>query len=498
MEAGTAPRQNEAQAHQPDADPRRWKALLVLGLVQFIQVVDVTVVNVALPRIQHDLGFSRPGLAWVVDSYVIMAGGLLLLGGRLADIFGRRKLFMIGVTVFALASAACGAAGSSGMLVSGRFVQGIGEALAAPAALGMIALLFTDPKERMKALGIWGGIAGLAGVSGVVISGALTDLASWRWIFYINVPIAVFALLAVPRLVGESRMVRSGQRLDFTGAITATGGLIAIVYGLLQAAAHPWTAWQVLAPLAGGVVLLAATVLIEANSPAPLIPLRFFANRTRAVAYVVGLFFTAAFFTYFFVLTLFAQQVLTYSPLKGGLVYLPFGIAIGVGIGLGTGLMPKLSVKGVLAIALFGSALGLVLTSGIEVGASYATSVLPGMVLFGLFSGMGFPAAANAALHGVTGQDASLGSGMQNAVQQVGGALGLACLVTLGLRLAAGQVQSGVAPDVAATHGYVLSLRIAAVLVAVCGVLVLLLLERVATEPRSPLSDPEPSAAIVK
>src|SRR6059058_3281102 len=246
-------------------------------------ILDVTVVNVALPRMQQDLGFSRAGLAWVVNGYVLMAGGLLLLGGRMADMFGRRRLFLLGVGLFAVASAACGAAVDPGMLVASRFLQGAGEALAAPASLGLIALLFPDPRERMKALGLWGGIAGLGGTSGTVIGGALVDLASWRWIFLVNVPIAIVALVLVPRLVSESRMVRENARPDVAGAITGTAGLIAVVDGLLEAASHPWGSPQVLVPLLGGVGLLLLMVWIESRSEAPLIPLSFFHNRTRVV-----------------------------------------------------------------------------------------------------------------------------------------------------------------------------------------------------------------------
>src|SRR5436190_7789140 len=233
------------------ADPRRWKALGVLGLIQFMLILDVTVVNVALPDIQDDLGLTPSGLAWVVDGYVLAAGGLLLLGGRLADLLGRRRVFMVGVAVFGIASATCGAAVSGEMLVVSRFAQGIGEALAAPASLGLIALLFPDPQERIKALGIWGGIAGIGGTSGTVIYGFVVDLASWQWIFYINLPVAVFALVVVPRLVSESR-AESRHRPDFLGAITGTAGLIAIVYGLLEAAEHPWSSGRVLVPLVGG------------------------------------------------------------------------------------------------------------------------------------------------------------------------------------------------------------------------------------------------------
>ena len=476
----------------PGADPRRWRALAVLGLIQFMLVLDVTVVNVALPRIQHDLGFSGPGLAWAVNGYVLMAGGLLLLGGRLADIYGRRRMFLAGVGMFAAASAACGAAVSPAMLVTSRFVQGTGEALAAPAALGLIAVLFADPKERMKAVGIWGGIAGLGGVSGTVISGALTGLASWRWIFFINLPVALIALVLVPHLAPESRMARGRHRIDAAGAVTAAGGLVGVVCGLLQAASRPWGTWQVLLPLAGGAALLAVMGLMEARSAEPLIPLRFFANRTRVTANLVSLIFAAAFFTYIFLLTLFEQQVMGYSPLTGGLSYLPFGAALGVGMGLGTALMPRAGVKPVLSAAFFGAAAGLLLTSGIGPGVSYAGDILPGMVMLGVSAGLSFPAILNAALHQVTDQDSGLASGVQTAMQQAGGALGLACLVTLAIRHAAGQMHHGVPLAVAITRGDVVAFRIGAALLAAGAVLVLVLLERVTAQPRNPAAELTP------
>ena len=467
------------------ADPRRWKALTVLALIQFMLILDVTVVNVALPRIRDDLGFSNAGLAWVVDGYVLMAGGFLLLGGRLADILGRRKLFLIGVAVFAIASAFCGAATNPGMLVAGRFAQGLGEALAAPASLGLIALLFPDPIERMKALGIWGGVAGLGGTSGTVISGVLVNYASWRWIFFVNLPVAAFALLVVPRLVSESRMVREKTRPDYAGAVTGTAGLVAVVDGLIEASKHNWGSLQVLVPLLGGLALLGVMVSIESRSEAPLIPLSFFQNRTRVVTNFVTLFFSSSFFTYFFLLTLFEQQILGWSPVRGGLSYLPFGLTIGAGIGIGTGLMPKIGVKPLLAAGFFGCALGLFLTSTVDVHSSYAGHILPGMMVLGLFSGLSFPAIGNASLHEVTGQDSSLASGVQNAMQQIGGAIGLATLATLAIRHAAGQMHHGVATAVARTNGFVLSWRVGAVLCLIGGVLVLFLLEHVIATPRT-------------
>jgi EmrB/QacA subfamily drug resistance transporter len=469
-------------------DPRRWKALALLGAIQFMLVLDITVVNVALPNIQHDLGFSRAGLAWVVNGYVLMAGGLLLLGGRLADIVGRRRLFLLGVGLFAVASATCGAAQDPGMLVVSRFVQGAGEAFAAPASLGLIAVLFPDPAERVKALGMWGGIAGLGGTSGTVISGALVNYASWRWIFFVNIPVAAIALILTPRLVSESRMVLDRQdRPDYYGATTMTAGLIALVDGVLNAANHPWGGWQVLVPLFGGLALLGATGYIEAHSKSPLIPLTFFRNRTRVATNIVTLFFSSGFFTYFFLLTLFEQQVLHYSPIRSGLSYLPFGICIGIGIGLGTALMPKLGVKTLLTSAFVLCAVGMTFTSNIDVTSHYVSGIVPGMVILALGSGICFPAIGNASLHQVTGQDSSLASGVQSAMQQIGGAIGLSFLVTLGLRHATAQIHRGTRPPVAYTHGYALAYHVAIALLAAGAVFVVAFFEKgVLATPRNP------------
>src|SRR6266545_4335432 len=272
-------------------------------------ILDLTVVNVALPRIQDSLSFTQSGLAWVVNGYVLMAGGLLLLGGRLADVLGRRRMLLAGVLIFAVSSTVCGAAGVPGLLIAGRIGQGAAEAIAAPASLGLIALLFTDERERTKALGIWGGLMALGGTLGYVISGVLTDLVSWRWIFFINVPVALLVLALLPGLVAESRMERGG-RLDVTGALTATGGLFAVVYGLLQAAEHSWGSGRVVVPLAIGAVLLAVLLVVERRAKNPLIPLGFFANRTRSVINASTLLFMAAFVSYTFMLTLFEQHVL--------------------------------------------------------------------------------------------------------------------------------------------------------------------------------------------
>jgi predicted MFS family arabinose efflux permease len=388
------------------------------------------------------------------------------------------------VVLFAVASAVCGAAVTPGMMVAGRFGQGVAEALAAPASLGMIALLFTDPTERTKALGIWGGLLALGGTLGYIISGFLTDLASWRWIFFINLPVALAVLVVLPRMVAESRMTRArDQRLDVVGAVTLTAGLVAIVYGLLRAAEHPWGSAGVVVPLVAGAALLATMLVVERGARNPLIPLRFFANRTRSVVNLVTLFFMAAFISYTFMLTLFMQHVLGYSPLAGGLAWLPMGISIGAGIGISTALTPRLGVKAVSAAGFVGAGIGLLLT-GVDAGSSYTGGILPGMVVFGLFAGLTMPATINAALHGVTAQDAGLASGVQGTMQQVGGALGLAVLVTLALR----HTGAAAGPD-ALTEGYAFAFRIGAALMVTGGLLIAVLFERVGTALRDPTAE---------
>jgi EmrB/QacA subfamily drug resistance transporter len=482
------------------SDPRRWRALGVLGLIQFMLILDVTVVNVALPHIQHDLKMSEASLAWVVEAYVLAAGGLLLLGGRLADLLGRRATFLAGVALFGVASATCGFAQSGLMIDVSRFVQGLGEALAAPASLGIIAILFTDPAERIKALGIFGGLAGLGGTSGTVISGFITHV-DWRWIFFINVPVAIVALALVPRLVSESRSAQA-HRPDFLGAITGTAGLLAVVYGLLHAADHSWGSAGVLVPLLGGVALVLLMVGIEARSSDPLIPLSFFRNRTRVTTNVVTLFFSSAFFSYFFLLTLVEQQVMQWGSIRSGLSYLPFGLTIGAGIGIGTALMPKVGVKRLLAVGFFLDAVGMYLASMIGHGSSadisYWSQIFPGMVVLALGSGLSFPAIGNASLHEVTGEDSSLASGIQQAIQQIGGALGLATLASIATRYSDNHPFLINGHEIVLPGGHVLgdlaggtqiTYWIGAVSLAIGGVLVLLLMEHVLAVPRNPMAE---------
>jgi EmrB/QacA subfamily drug resistance transporter len=472
------------------ADPRRWWVLALLCGLQFMILLDVTVVNVALPRIQDGLGFSASGLTWVVNGYVLASGGLLLLGGRLADVYGRKRLLLTGVVIFAVSSTVCGSASAPAMMIIGRFAQGTAEAIAAPAALGLIALLFSDPAERTKALGLWGGLLALGGTLGSALSGVLTGLANWRWIFFINVPVALLVLAILPRLVAESRMVRArAGRLDVAGALTSTAGLVALVFGLVRAASHPWGSSSVLVALIAGIVLLAATAVVERRAAQPLIPLSFFANRTRTIVNAAALLFMAAFTSYTFMLTLYEQHVLAWSPLRSGLSWLPLGVAIGVGIGVSTALIPRLGVKVLATAGFIGAGGGLLLSSPISVDSTYVGGILPGMVVFGLFAGATMPAATNAALHGVTRQDSSLASGVQGTMQQIGGALGLAVLVTAAVRTAGAEQRTGVPELVATTAGYAGAFRVGAVLMMLGGLLIAVLFERVSSTLRDPRAE---------
>lgn len=457
-------------------DPRRWRALAVIALVQFMLVLDVTVVNVALPHIETDLHFTRVGLAWVVDGYVLTAGGLILLGGRLGDLVGRRRMFVGGVSLFTAASGMSGAASDPAMLVASRFLQGTGEAIAAPAAFGLVALLFTDPKERATAIGIFGGVAGLGGTLGPVISGLLLSVASWRWIFYVNIPVGVICALATMWLVTESRATRTAGALrpDVEGAVIGTAGLTGMVYGFIAAGSHPWGSTQVLAPLAMGAAALVGFVAWERRAADPLVPHGFLRNPTRVTANVGISFFACVFFTVFYLLTLYLQLVEHYSAIRTGVAYLPFGVMIGAGIGVSSALVTRVGLKPLLCTGTSMVAVGVLLMSRITVHGSYLSKTLPALVVMAFGSGLCFAAFGNASMHEVTGQDASLASGVQSTMQQVGGAVGLAVLATLALRHARSAMAHGVVPSAASTHGAALAFQVGA-LVAVAGGLIMAL-----------------------
>ena len=462
------------------ADPRRWRALTLLALVQFIIFLDATIVNVALPSIQRDLGLSESTLTWVVSAYLITAGGLLLVGGRLADMFGRRRVFCLGAGLFAVASITAGLAGNSGVLLTGRSLQGLAEALAAPAAMSMVALLFVDPKERAKAFGIWGGLAGLGSAAGVLLSGVLTDLVSWRWVFLINVPLALVPMLLLPKLADESRAPATGRRRpDLAGAVLVTGGLIAILNAILAAAREPFGSARVLVPLVIGVVALIAFVVVETRVEQPLVPLRFFANRVRATANVATVFIAASSAAVFFMVVLYGQNVLGYSPLRSGLAWLPFCVAFMPGLVLSTKLITKYGPRVALASGLAVSAIGVALFTRLSVDGSYLTELLPAMVVTALGFGMTNPAMQNAAVHEVSEADAGLGSGIVTTVLQMGGALGLTVFVAIALGHQGDRQAAGVTEQAAVTSGYTFAFMIAAIALAVGAVATLLLLRGV-------------------
>jgi EmrB/QacA subfamily drug resistance transporter len=477
------------------ADPRRWKALVVLALFQFMVIIDITVVNVALPSIQKALHFSGESLAWVVDGYALMAGGLLLFGGRVGDLFGRRRLFLIGATLFAVASFASGAAQNHTMLIMSRFAQGAGEALASPAALALIVLLFTDPKERTKALGIWGGLAGLGGTAGVLISGLIVNFISWRWIFFINVPIAAIAIALVPGLVSESKAETTSRKVDVPGAVLVTGGVLALIYGFLAASRHSWGSPTVALPLVIGVGALLALVVVETRTRDPLIPMRFFSNRTRVSANLATAVMASGMFGMFFLMTLFLQNTLGYSPLKTGLAYAPFGLGLIAGIIVSTNILDRVGTKAVTAAALTIAGLGMLrLAAVVGLDSSYLGDLLPSILLQSFGMGAAFPALQIASLHEVSVEDAGLGSGVQNTVVQIGGSLGLAVLVTLAFRRTASALAEGLSPGVAAVHGYTLAFGAAAFAMFGAAVLAFLLVPGRVRQPAVPeLEDAMPS-----
>ncbi|MFE2935840.1 MFS transporter [Streptomyces sp. NPDC059278] len=454
---------------------RRRPALMMLCLVQFMLVLDDTVVNVALPSVRDELGFTTAGLAWVVNAYFLAFGGLLLLSGRAADLLGRRRVFLSGVAVFGVASLACGLAQEPWHLVVARFVQGGGAAMAGPAALSLISLMYTGAEERARAFGLWGAIAGLGGTMGLVISGALTGLASWRWIFLINLPVAAIAVVLVPRLVTESRSPRRA-RLDISGAVLGTGAVLSLVLGLLRAGETGWGNVTVIGPLLLAAVLAAAFLAVEARTADPLVPLPFLANRTRAVADVTSLMFSAAFYAMAFLLMLHMQTVLDYGPLKAGFAYLPYGAGILTGMWLAPRAVAGFGTRWTLVAGFLLGAAGLLMLSGMSPNDPYALGVLPGVLVASLGGGLSLPTLTVAAIGGTTEDNAGLGSAILTSVQQVGGAVGLSVLVALAAQRT-DAVADSTGPQDAATDGFALALMVAAALLALGALVIATLLD---------------------
>jgi EmrB/QacA subfamily drug resistance transporter len=421
----------DATPTEPDRAANRWLILIIACLAQFMVVLDATVVNVALPSIQRGLHFSPANLQWVVNAYTLMFGGFLLLGGRAGDLIGRKRLFVIGVALFSGASLLNGLAQSSGMLIVGRGIQGLGGALLSPAALSIITTTFTEQDERTRALGIWSAIAAGGGAVGLILGGVLTQLASWEWIFIINVPVGVLTLLATLRFVPESRADMQHRSFDVAGALTVTAGLVVLVYAIVKAQAFGWGSGRTLGLIAAALVLLAVFIVIERRSAAPLVRLGIFRIRTLSVANAVLLLVASGLFGMFFFASLYVQEILGYSPLHAGLAFLPVTGGIAVGAGIAQQLIRRAGVRNVGVAGIVLATVGMAVLSRIPVHGTYLADLLPGLLPMSIGMGLAFVPITLLATGGVTGNDAGLASGLFNTSQQVGGSLGLAILSTL-------------------------------------------------------------------
>ncbi|HET7171985.1 MAG TPA: MFS transporter [Gaiellales bacterium] len=457
----------------PHAQDRKGLALFLLCAVQFMVVLDIAIVNVALPTIKTALDFNETDLSWVINAYTLTFGGLLMLGGRSADLLGRRRMFLVGLALFSGASLVCGLATSEAMLITARAIQGIGAAIISPAALSILTTTFQEGAERNKALGIWGAVAGTGGAAGVLLGGILTDQLNWSWIFYINVPVGIAVIALGPRFLRESRVEEGRRTFDLLGAALVTGGLSLLVYALVQTVDHSWTAPRTIGMFVASAVLLGGFLATERRTHAPLMPLRLFRNRSLSGANVVGLMLGASIFSMFFLLTLYMQQVLGYSPLKTGIGYLLVATVIVISAGASQALVTRIGVRTVLAVGMSLTAAGLIYFSQVSVGGSYVGDLAPGFVLAGIGLGFSFVPVTIAALVGVDQAEAGVASGIINTSQQIGGALGTAILSTVAFTRAADYATSHAPtpqlPLLAAVDGYSAAFLVGAIL-AIAGV----------------------------
>ncbi len=452
------------QAKQPTS---RWLVLVIACLAQFMVVLDATVVNVALPSIQRGLDFSAANLQWVVNGYTLFFGGFLLLGGRAADLAGRKRLFIAGVVLFSAASLLNGLAQSSAILVGGRALQGLGGALVSPAALAIITTTFTDQAERTKALGVWAAIAAGGGAVGLLMGGVLTDLASWRWVFFVNVPVGIATVALALRYITESRVQTAQRSFDIAGAVTVTAGLVVLVYAIVKAQAFGWGSGRTLGLVAVALALLAAFVVIEHRSAAPLMRLSIFRIRTIAVSDTVLLLLASGMFGMFFFASLYVQEILGYSPLKAGLAFLPVTVGIVIGAGLAQQLIRRVGVRNVSIAGLLLATVGMLVLTQVPVHGSYLRDLLPGLMPLSIGMGLVFVPITLLATSGVTDNDSGLASGLFNTAQQVGGSLGLAILSTLAASRTSNLLQSHSATHIAArVSGYHVAFLAAAIMLA--------------------------------
>ncbi|MSW94756.1 MAG: DHA2 family efflux MFS transporter permease subunit [Actinobacteria bacterium] len=411
-------------------DPMRWKALVVIAISQLMVVLDASIVNIALPAMQQDLGISDTNRQWVVTAYTLAFGGLLLLGGRIADYAGRKKMLIVGLIGFATASMLGGISTSAGMLIAARGLQGVFAALLAPAALSLITVTFTDSKERAKAFGVYGALSGGGAAIGLVMGGILVEYTSWHWTLLVNVPIAVVAVLLAVKYVHESRAT-GDTKYDIPGAITATLGLVALVYGISKASTDGWNGTQTLAFIIAGAVLLAVFLFIESRSSHPLLPLRILLNRTRGGAYLASFFVGIGLFAMFLFLTYFFQIVMGYTPLTSGLLFLPFSVGVVLSAGIASQLLPRFGPRYVTFAGFCLAVLGLYIFTHLASSSTYWPNILPGMIVTSIGMGLIFVPLSAVALFGVGNHDAGVASAVLNTSQQIGGSIGLAFLNTI-------------------------------------------------------------------
>jgi len=432
----------------------RWLALLIVCLGDLMIVLDVTIVGVALPSIRQDLDFSETSLAWVVNAYLLTFGGFLLLGGRLGDLFGHRRLFVIGIGLFTSASLACGLASSQAWLIGARAVQGLGGAIVSAVALSLIVTLFTEPAERAKAMGVFGFVAAGGGSIGVLLGGIITDALAWNWIFLVNVPIGIAVALASLAVLPGGRGFAPSTRLDIAGAVTVTASLMVAVYAIVNGNGVGWATTQTLGLLALSAALLGVFLVIEARVPEPLVPLRLFRLRNLSISSIVGVLWAAAMFAWFFLSALYLQLVLGYSPLEVGLAFLPGNLIMALfSLGLSAKLVMRYGIRKPLGVGLSLAALGLLLFARAPVDGTIA-DVLPSMILLGIGAGMAFNPVLLAAMGDVPQEEAGLASGVVNTAFMMGGALGLAVLASLAASRTSSLEASGSGELAALTGGY--------------------------------------------
>ena len=466
-------------------DRSRWVALVVLCAGMLMIILDQTIVNVALPTIQSDLGFSQSSLAWVVNAYLIAFGGLLLLAGRMGDLLGRKRVFLAGLTLFTLASLLCGASQTEAMLIAARFVQGIGAAMTSAVILGMIVTMFPQPRERAKAIGIYSFVASAGASVGLLAGGVITQAVNWHWIFFVNLPIGLAAAVLAVRLLEPDRGIGLGEGADVAGAALVTGALMLGVYTIVGTVDHGWVSAHTLGFGAAAAVLLAGFVARQATATRPLVPLRIFRSRNVSGANAVQALMVAGMFGMFFLGTLYLQRVLGYDAVQTGAAFLPVSVGIGtLSLGFSPRLITRFGARAVLLPGLLALVAGLVLLTGAPVGGDYVTDLLPALVLLGVGAGVAFPALVTLAMSGATAEDSGLASGLVNTTQQVGGALGLAVLATLSTSRSNHLLADGESAASALTGGYHLAFAIGAGLVVAAIVVAALVLrsERVALQ----------------